>query len=45
MRGAIKCEHASIYDKTAKCEEMPTLNMKIDAICDKITLNVKFVYI
>ena len=27
--------------KVAKCEKNSTLNVKIDAICDKITLNVK----
>ena len=27
--------------KVAKCEKKSTLNVKIDAICEKITLNVK----
>ena len=27
--------------KVAKCEKNSTLNVKIDAICEKITLNVK----
>ena len=36
-----KCEHSSICEKTDKCDEMSTLNGKIDAICEKNILNVK----
>ena len=36
-----KCENAAICEKVAKCEKNSTLNVKIDAICEKITLNVK----
>ena len=36
-----KCENAAICEKVAKCEKYSTLNVKIDAICEKITLNVK----
>ena len=36
-----KCENAVICEKVAKCEKYLTLNVKIDAKCDKITLNVK----
>ena len=36
--------HSQIYkcicEKVARCEEISTLNMKIDAICEQITLNV-----
>ena len=39
--GTLKCENTSICEKTAKCEEMSTLNVKIDAICEENTLNVK----
>ena len=38
--GTLKCENAAICEKVAKCEKMSTLNVKIDAICAKITLNV-----
>ena len=38
--GTLKCENASICEKTAKCEEMSTSNVKNDAICEKITLTV-----
>ena len=31
----IKCENAAICEKVAKCEK------KFNAICEKITLNVK----
>ena len=43
--GTLKCENASICEKVAKCEEISTLNVKIDAICEKITLNLKCLYI
>ena len=39
--GTLKCENAAICEKVAKCEKYSTLNVKIDAICAKITLNVK----
>ena len=39
--GTLKCENAAIGEKVAKCEKKSTLNVKIDAICEKITLNVK----
>ena len=39
--GTLKCENAAICEKIAKCEKNSTLNVKIDAICEKITLNVK----
>ena len=39
--GTLKCENAAICEKVAKCEKNSTLNVKIDAICEKITLNVK----
>ena len=39
--GTLKCENAAICEKVAKCEKYSTLNVKIDAICEKITLNVK----
>ena len=39
--GTLKCENAAICEKVAKCENKSTLNVKIDAICEKITLNVK----
>ena len=39
--GTLKCENAAICEKVAKCENNSTLNVKIDAICEKITLNVK----
>ena len=39
--GTLKCENAAICEKVAKCETNSTLNVKIDAICEKITLNVK----
>ena len=39
--GTLKCENAAICEKVAKCEKMWTLNVKIDAICEKNTLNVK----
>ena len=38
--GTLKCENAAICEKVAKCEKISTLNVKIDAICEKITLNV-----
>ena len=39
--GTLKCENAAICEKVAKCENNSTLTVKIDAICEKITLNVK----
>ena len=33
--GTIKCENAAICEKVAKCETNSTLNVKIDAICEK----------
>ena len=39
--GTLKCENAAICEKVAKCEQYSTPNVKIDAICEKITLNVK----
>ena len=39
--GTLKCENAAICEKVAKCEKISTLNVKIDAMCEKITLNVK----
>ena len=39
--GTLKCENAAICEKVAKCEKYSTLNVKIYAICEKITLNVK----
>ena len=39
--GTLKCENAAICEKVAKCEKKSTLNVKIYAICEKITLNVK----
>ena len=39
--GTLKCENAAICETVAKCEKYSTLNVKIDAICEKITLNVK----
>ena len=39
--GTLKCENAATCEKVAKCEKNSTLNVKIDAICEKITLNVK----
>ena len=39
--GTLKCENAPICEKVAKCEQNSMLNVKIDAICEKITLNVK----
>ena len=39
--GTLKCESASICYKVARCKEISTLNVKIDAICEKITLNVR----
>ena len=39
--GTLKCENAAICEKVAKCEKYSTLNVKIDAMCEKITLNVK----
>ena len=39
--GTLKCGNAAICEKVAKCEKKSTLNVKIDAICEKITLNVK----
>ena len=39
--GTLKCENAAICEKVAKCEKNSTLNVKIDAICEKMTLNVK----
>ena len=39
--GTLKCENAAICEKVDKCEKNSTLNVKIDAICEKITLNVK----
>ena len=38
--GTLKCENASICEKVAKCQKISTLNVIIDAICEKITLNV-----
>ena len=39
--GTLKCENASMCEKVANCENISTLNVKIDAICENITLNVK----
>ena len=39
--GMFTFENAAICEKVAKCEKNSTLNVKIDAICEKITLNVK----
>ena len=39
--GTLKCENAAICEKVATCEKNSTLNVKIDAICEKTTLNVK----
>ena len=39
--GILKCENAAICEKTAKYKKNSALNVKIDAICEKITLNVK----
>ena len=39
--GTLKCENAAICEKVAKCEKNSTLNVKIDAICEKTMLNVK----
>ena len=39
--GTLKCENDALCEKVAKCEKYSTLNVKIDAICEKITLNVK----
>ena len=33
--GTLKCENAAICEKVAKCEKYSTLNVKIDAICEK----------
>ena len=33
--GTLKCENAAICEKVAKCEKKSTLNVKIDAICEK----------
>ena len=33
--GTLKCENAAICEKVAKCEQNSTLNVKIDAICEK----------
>ena len=41
MCGTLKCENAAICEKVAKCEKNATLNVKIDTICEKTTLNVK----
>ena len=39
--GTLKCENAAICEKVAKCEKNSMLIVQIDAICEKITLNVK----
>ena len=39
--GTSKCENVSICEKVARSEEISTQNLKIDAICEKITLDVK----
>ena len=41
--GTLKCENASICEKAAKCEKKinAKINVKIDAICETFTLNVK----
>ena len=39
--GTLKCENASICEKAARREEILTLNVKIYAICTKMTINVK----
>ena len=39
--GTLKCENAAICEKVAKCKKYSTLNVKNDAICERITLNVK----
>ena len=33
--GTLKCENSDICEKRAKCEKHSTLNVKIDAICEK----------
>ena len=33
--GTLKCENAALCEKVAKCEKNSTLNVKIDAICEK----------
>ena len=38
--GTLKCENAAICEKVAKCAKKSTLNVKIDAICEKITLKI-----
>ena len=40
MCGTLKCENAYICEKVATCEKMSTLNVKMDAICEKVTLSV-----
>ena len=40
MCGTLKCENDPVRDKVATCEKMSMLNVKIDAICEKVTLNV-----
>ena len=37
MCGTLKYENVSICDKVAKRDKISTLNMKIDAICEKLT--------
>ena len=37
--GTLKCENSAICEKVAKCEKNSTLNVKIDAVCEQITLN------
>ena len=39
--GTLKCENYSICERVAKCEKISTLNVKIDTICEKLTLCVK----
>ena len=39
MCGTLKCENATICEKVAKCEKNSTLNVKIDAICEKMRLS------
>ena len=39
--GTLKCGNAAICEQVGKCEKISTLNVKIDAICEKLTLIVK----
>ena len=39
--GTHKCENAPICEKAAKYDKLSALNVKIDAIFEKLTINVK----